>query len=235
MDRKLINALVAEFIGTFALVFIGAAVVAALSVTANSSGAVVVPALGHGLILMTMIFAFGTYSGGHFNPAVTIGMLVAGEIGVLKAVFYWIAQFAAAIVAAFLLSSLISAAPGRHFGQTLGVLTASEAGVGILDHIVPAAILEGIATFLFVTVIYQVAVNKHGGNLAPIAIGFTLTAAILAIGIYTGASLNPARTLGPALAVGDLSYVPGYFIGIFAGGILAGLFNGYLFKMPTPD
>ncbi len=223
MDRKLVQVLLAEFIGTFALVFIGAAVVTTLSVTDNNgSGSVVVPALGHGLILMTMIFAFGAVSGGHFNPAVTIAMLVAGKIDIMKTIFYWITQFAAAIVAAFLLSSLISSAPGLHFGQTIGVMTASD--------LAGSAILEGIATFLFVTVIYQVAVNGRAGNLAPIAIGFTLTAAILAIGVYTGASLNPARTLGPALVAGDLSYVPAYFIGIFGGGILAGLFNGYLYS-----
>jgi MIP family channel proteins len=226
LDRKLINILLAEFIGTFALVFIGAAVVATLSVTDNNgSGAVVVPALGHGLIVIGMIYAFGAVSGGHFNPAVTVAMLVAGKIDVLKAVLYWVAQFAAAIVAAVLFAGLVSSAPGVHFGQTVGVLTATD--------LTSSAILEAIATFLFVTVIYQVAVHGRGGTLAPIAIGFTLAAAILAIGVYTGASLNPARTLGPALAAGDLSYVPAYFIGIFAGGILAGLFNAYVMK-PEP-
>jgi MIP family channel proteins len=222
MDRKLVNAILAEFLGTFTLVFIGAAVVATLSVTDNASGSVVVPALGHGLIVLGLAFAFGAVSGGHFNPAVTVAMLVAGKAKLVTAVFYWIAQFAGAIIAAFLLSSLISSAPGSHFGQAIGTLTTA--------NLTMAAVLEAIATFLFITVIYQVAVNGRAGAMAPIAIGLTLTAIILAIGVYSGASVNPARTLGPALAAGDLSYVPAYFIGIFAGGILAGVFNGYLYK-----
>lgn len=225
MDRKLVNALIAEFIGTFALVFIGVAVVAALSVTENGSGSVIVPALGHGLIVVGLIHAFGAISGGHFNPAVTVAMLVAGKLSVLNSILYWVAQFAAAIVAAFLMSALLADAPGTHFGQTTGALTTA--------NLPAAAIIEGIATFLFVTVIYQTAVHGRGGIMAASAIGFTLTAAILAFGVYTGGSFNPARTLGPALAAGDLSYVPAYFIGIFAGGILAGVVNGYLYR-PEP-
>lgn len=221
MDRKLGNALLAEFFGTFALVFIGAAVVATLTIP-NSNGSVVVPALGHGLIVLGLVYAFGSVSGGHFNPAVTAAMLVAGKMPVVKSLLYWVAQFAAAILGALILSFLIGSAPGQPYGQTIGVMTGT--------NLTYAAVLEGIGTFLFVTIIYQVAINGKAGNLAPIAIGLTLTAVILAIGAYTGASVNPARTLGPALAAGDLSYVPAYFIGIFAGGILAGLFNGYLYK-----
>lgn len=222
MDRKLGNALIAEFFGTFALVFIGAAVVATLTVTQNASADVIVPAFGHGLIVLALVVAFGAVSGGHFNPAVTAAMLVAGKMPVVKSILYWVVQFGAAIVAAFVLSFLISGAPGSPYGQTIGVLTTT--------NLTYAAVLEAIGTFIFVTVIYQVAVNGKGGNLAPIAIGLTLSAVILAIGVYTGASVNPARTLGPALAAGNLSYVPAYFIGIFAGGILAGLFNGYVYK-----
>lgn len=223
MDRKLVNALIAEFLGTFALVFIGAAVVAALTVTDNNpSGSVVVPALGHGLIVLGLAFAFGSVSGGHFNPAVTVAMLVAGKASFMKAILYWIVQFAGAIIAALLISGMLATAPGRPYGQAIGTLTATNLPM--------AAALELVATFLFVTVIYQVAVNGKAGAMAPIAIGLTLSAIILAIGLYSGASVNPARTLGPALAAGDLSYVPAYFIGIFGGGILAGVFNGYLYK-----
>ena len=221
MDRKLGNALLAEFFGTFTLVFIGAAVVATLTIP-NSNGSVVVPALGHGLIVLALVFAFGSVSGGHFNPAVTAAMLVAGKIPVVKSILYWVAQFGGAIIGAIMLSFLISGAPGSPYGQAIGVMTGT--------NLTYSALIEGIATFIFVTIIYQVAVNGKAGNLAPLVIGLALAAIILAVGAYTGASLNPARTLGPALAAGDLSYVPAYFIGIFAGGILAGLFNGYLYK-----
>lgn len=221
MDRKLGNALLAEFFGTFVLVFVGAAVVATLTIP-NSNGSVVIPALGHGLIVLGLVYAFASVSGAHFNPAVTVALLVAGKIALAKSVFYWIAQFAGAIVGALVLSFLISGAPGSPYGQAIGVMTEA--------NLTYAAVIEAIGTFIFVTVIYQVAVNGKAGNLAPGVIGLTLSAIILAIGAYSGASLNPARTLGPALAAGNLSYVPAYFIGIFAGAILAGLFNGYLYK-----
>ena len=233
MDRKLVNALVAEFLGTFALVFVGVAVVATLTIP-NSGGSVVVPALGHGLIVMGVVFAFGAISGGHFNPAVTVAMLVAGKIGLVQTILYWVVQFAAAIIAAWLLSTLIAAAPGLHYGQTLGTLTLNPDGTVNLNNLGAAAILEAIAVFIFVTVIYQVAVVGRAGSLAPAAVGFTLAAMILAIGAYTGASLNPARTLGPALVAGDLSYVPAYLVGMFTGGILAGVFNCYLYKPQPP-
>ena len=221
MDRKMINALFAEFIGTFTLVFVGAAVVASLTIP-NTNGSVVAAAFGHGLIVLGLVFAFGSVSGGHFNPAVTVAMLVAGKAGFVKAILYWVAQFAGAIVAAFLVSTLLTGGPGEPYGQAIGLLTASNLPV--------AAAIEFVATFLFVTVIYQVAVNGKAGAMAPIAVGFTLAAIILAIGLYSGASVNPARTLGPALMAGDLSYVPAYFVGIFGGGILAGVVNGYLYK-----
>ena len=221
MDRKLGNALLAEFFGTFTLVFIGAAVVATLTIP-NSNGSVVVPALGHGLIVLALVFAFGSVSGGHFNPAVTAAMLVAGKIPVVKSILYWVAQFGGAIIGAIMLSFLISGAPGSPYGQAIGVMTGT--------NLTYSALIEGIATFIFVTIIYQVADNGKAGNLAPLVIVLALAGIILAVGAYTGASLNPARTLGPALAAGDLSYVPAYFIGIFAGGVLAGLFNGYLYK-----
>ena len=221
MDRKLGNALLAEFFGTFVLVFVGAAVVATLTIP-NSNGSVVIPALGHGLIVLGLVYAFASVSGGHFNPAVTVALLVAGKIALAKSVYYWIAQFAGAIVGALVLSFLISSAPGSPYGQAIGAMTEA--------NLTYAAVIEAIGTFIFVTVIYQVAVNGKAGKLATGVIGLTLSALILAIGAYSGASLNPARTLGPALAAGNLSYVPAYFIGIFAGGILAGLFNGYLYK-----
>jgi len=91
-----------------------------------------------------------------------------------------------------------------------------------------AAIFELVMTFFLVSTIYQTAVFGKGGNMAGLAIGLTLAGSILAGGTYTGASLNPARTVGPALVAGDLSYVLPYFVGIFGGGILAGLLHTYV-------
>lgn len=209
--------LLAEFLGTFTLVFVGAFAVAATGIP-QSSANVVVPALAHGLILVGIIFAFGHISGAHFNPAVTVGLLVGRKIDVVSAVGYIVVQFIGALVAAVMLSLLL---PDRfNFGATKGLLTDS--------NVWQAAGIEAVLTFFLVSTIYQAAVYGKAGNNAPIAIGFTLAACIAAGGMFTGASLNPARTLGPALVAGDLSYVVPYLIGMFVGGIVAGLVHAYL-------
>lgn len=210
------KALIAEFLGTFTLVFVGAAAVT----VAGTAGGVPVAALAHGLILVGLIYAYGHHSGAHFNPAVTVGLLVGGKIDAVKAALYIVVQFVASIVAAGVLSAIVGAETG--LGQTTGSLTASNVGA--------AALFEAILTFFLVSTIYQAAVYDKAGNLAPVAIGLTLAGSILAGGVYTGASLNPARTLGPALVAGDLTYVLPYFIGIFAGGALAGLLHSQLLK-----
>lgn len=214
MNPKLVRPLLAEFLGTFTLVFVGAAAVT----VAENAGGLVVAALGHGLILVGLIYAYGHISGGHFNPAVTAGLLVGGKIDLTRAALYMVAQFAAAVVAALLLTGLVGSS--NNFGQTMGSLTLGAPWT--------AAVFEAVLTFFLVSTIYQAAVYGKAGNLAPVAIGLTLAGAIFAGGVYTGASLNPARTLGPALAAGDLSYLLPYFVGIFAGGILAGLLHARL-------
>lgn len=226
MDAATRRSAVAEFFGTFVLVFIGAAAV----VTATSvGGGVVVPALGHGLILIGLIYGFGHISGGHFNPAVTLAALVAGKIDAMRAVVYWIVQFAGGIVAGLLCRAIFDNAAIWPDAALAGSLSSSILSTGptigslTAGPVWTAALLEAVLTFIFVSVIFQVAMFGRAGNLAPIAIGLTLAACILAGGPVTGASLNPARTLGPALASGDLSYVVPYLIGIFAGGVVAAL------------
>lgn len=216
MNSKLLSSLIAELLGTFTLVFVGAAAVT----VAGSAGGVPVAALAHGLILVGLIYAYGHISGGHFNPAVTAGLLVGGHIDAVKAALYIVAQLVGGIIAALLLSAFITTETG--LGQTTGSLTGSAVWT--------AAAFEAVLTFFLVSTIYQAAVYGKAGNLAPVAIGFTLAGSILAGGVYTGASLNPARTLGPALIAGDLSYLLPYFVGIFAGGIIAGLVHTFLLK-----
>jgi MIP family channel proteins len=204
--------LVAEFLGTLILILIGGL---AVVVTAVSGNNVVIPALAHGLILVSLIYTFGHISGGHFNPAVTVGFLVAGKIEAPRAGLYIVAQFIGAVVGAFLITLVApsSVFGAYNYGQTTGILTA--------DHVGAAALLEGILTFILVGVIFQSAVFGKAGNFAGLAIGLTLAAAIFAGGNLTGASLNPARTLGPALTAGDFSYVIPYLVGQFAGGALS--------------
>lgn len=217
-ENEMVKPVLAEFVGTFVLVFVGAAAVAS---TVEIGFDVTVPALAHGLVVVALIYVYGHISGTHINPAVTVGLLVGGHINPAKAGAYIVAQFLGGIVAAFLLFALIDGAPGN-FGQTVGSITDS--------NVWGAAVFEAILTFFLVSSIYQAAAFGKAGNFAGIAIGLTLVFSILAGGPFTGASLNPARTLGPALVAGEFGYVLPYFIGIFAGGILAGLLQQYVLK-----
>lgn len=217
MNNPDYRAYLAEFIGTFTLVFIGAV---AVMVAGQNDYEVTVPALAHGLILVGLIYAYGHISGAHFNPAVTLGLLVGGKISPVKAGIYLVMQFAGGIVAGFLLGVVV-VDPGN-YGQTIGSLTATD--------VWNAAVIEAILAFFLVSAIYQAAAFERAGNLAGVAIGLTLAACIFAGGPLTGASVNPARTLGPALAAGDLSYTIPYLIGLFAGGAIAGLVNSYLLR-----
>lgn len=219
MDKKLFQASLAELIGTFTLVFVGALAVIVTGSPANNAN-VLIPAFGHGLALVGIVYMFGHISGAHVNPAVTAGLLVGGKIKPAAAVAYWIAQFIGGIIAAYLVVALVP--DPVNYGQTTGTITA--------DSVWTAAALEAVLTFFLVGAVYQAAVYGKAGSLAGVAIGLTLAFCIIAGGVYTGASLNPARTLGPALAAGDLSYVLPYFVGAFAGGGAAGLLHTFIFK-----
>jgi aquaporin Z len=208
MDVK--KALTAEFIGTFALVYIGAGA-GALGV-----GGLVGVALAHGLVIVAFAYAYGHHSGTHINPAVTFGMLVAGEMSLADAIRYWFVQFAGATLAAFALSHALGG-----FGVTgLGATTFDAASVSPAR----ALLIEAVLTFFLVNTIMNTAVSGKAGNLAGLAIGLTLVFCILMGGPLTGASLNPARTFGPAVVIGDLSqfwlYVVGPLLGATAAAIL---------------
>jgi MIP family channel proteins len=212
MDNRLIRDGIAELIGTFMLVLVGAGAVVA------SQGNVVAAALAHGLILIGIISTYGHMSGAHVNPAVTLALLVGRQIVITRAVVYWIAQFAGGIIAALVLRAVF---PGANtLGQT--VPAPGVTGVQVL-------IIEALLTFFLASTVYQAAVYGRLGNLAAIAIGFTLAGCILFGGPLTGASLNPARTLGPGLVSGNLTDVVFYMIGIFGGGAIAGLVHTTLF------
>lgn len=209
---------VAEFIGTFALVFIGAAA------AVTGLGGLLGVALAHGLVLAVFVYAFGHISGTHVNPAVTFGLALNGTVKWGEAVFYWIAQFAAAAVAAFTLDLVAGgvSVEGIGGGATIGVLTESAPFA--------AALVELILTFFLVNTILHTAVAGKGGAFAGMAIGLTLTFAILAGGPMSGASLNPARTFGPALyASPDLANPMTYVI-YFAGPLLGAALAVGVFK-----
>lgn len=226
MNNDLIKAAIAEFIGTFILVFLGCAAV--VVVTVNSGLGPAVPALAHGLGLVGIVFMYGHISGAHVNPAVTLGLLVGNQIKLDRALFYWVAQFLGAIAAALVLR--LTLPEGSPLGETTGSLTST--------NLWGAAILEAFLTFILVSAVYQAAAFNKAGNNAALAIGLTLGACIAGFGAITGASLNPARTLGPAVVAGEFSYLLPYLVGIFAGGAVAGIVHSNFFysapEVPTP-
>ena len=198
--------LVAEFVGTFALIFIGAGALAIGQ--ANLVGV----ALAHGLVIVTFAYAYGHISGTHINPAVTLGLLIAGEIEFVAAIGYWIVQFLGGILGAVVLNAVLPN-PGD-----LGVTILSE-GVGVGQGLV----VEIVLTFFLVNTIFNTAVSGKAGNFAGLAIGLTLVLAILMGGPLTRASLNPARTLGPAIVSGNYADIWLYFVGPLIGAILAAI------------
>ena len=198
--------LVAEFIGTFALIFIGAGAVAI------GAGGLMGAALAHGFVVVAFIYAYGHISGTHINPAVTLGLLIAGEIEFVAAIGYWIVQFLGGILGAVVLKAVLPDA------GDLGVTILGE-GVGVGQGLV----IEIVLTFFLVNTIFNTAVSGKAGNFAGIAIGLTLIFCILMGGPLTRASFNPARTLGPAIVSGNYADIWLYFVGPFVGAILAAL------------
>jgi MIP family channel proteins len=223
---------VAEFIGTFALVFVGAAA----GIYGNSLGLLGI-ALAHGLTLAVIVYAYGYVSGSHVNPAVTLGLAANGNIKWSEASVYWVAQFSGAALAAFLLRMFIGVLNPDVFATnaaTNGALTAKFPYY--------AMALEALLTFFLVNTVLHAAVGGKAGPFAGWAIGTTLTIAILAGGPLTGASLNPARSFGPAIFTSAIeSGTPDwknptlylvYFVGPFIGSIIAVLLY-QLFKSET--
>lgn len=221
--------LVAEFVGTFILVFVAAGSVCASQFMGANGGGIVAIATAHGLAVAIAVSAIGHISGGHINPAVTIGFWVTRRMGTVEALLYWVAQLAGAIAAAYLLK--ISLPPDTWLAARLGTPELA-ADVSRLQ----AMLLEGVLTFFLVFVFFATAVDSRGafGKIAGFAIGLTVTMDILLGGPFTGAAMNPARALGPALAGGFWANHGVYWVGPLAGGILAGwLYDSLYLRKPS--
>jgi MIP family channel proteins len=222
MESGLGKALLAEFIGTFALIFIGA------GAGALGIGGLVGVAFAHGLVVLGFAYAYGHISGTHINPAVTLGLWAAGHTGTSRALAYVVTQLAGGVAGAFALRYVLG---GAETG--LGVTALAEnlrvGGASITLSPATGVVLEAILTFFLVNAVCNSAVSGKAGNLAGAAIGLTLTFSILMGGPLTGASLNPARSLGPALAAANTADLWVYFVGPILGGVVAGvLYRGAL-------
>lgn len=199
-----------EFIGTFALTFIGSA---AIMQAAQGGGNLVAVALAHGLVLSVFVSAF-MHIGAHFNPAVTIGLLVVRRIEPVMAGLYVVAQVAGATAAAFTLKATFPAAlfaATRGGGQSVSLDVSSG----------QAFVLEMIATMFLVWAVFGTAVDHRAPRIGGFGVGLTYALSMLAIGNMTGASLNPARSFGPAFASGIYEAQGIYWLAPITGGIIA--------------
>ena len=213
-----LKAPLAEFIGTFSFFFVGiAAIVGTASPMSNGVGLIGI-ALAHGLALSVAVNVFGGVSGAHFNPAVTTGMLAAGRITLPKALQYIVAQLLAGVAAAVFCKAIFpaTAVAATNLGLPLPAPWTSTS-------VVLAA--EFVMTFILMISIYGTAVDERGKGvkIGGFGIGLAVTGDILAGGPITGASMNPARSFGPALVQGDWTSHALYWIAPIAGAVVAAL------------
>jgi len=183
----LFRKLLVEFIGDLLFVFIGTLCILSEDLVAVG--------LAHGFTIAILVASFGHISGGHFNPAVTLGIMITGEMNPFVGIAYWANQLGGGFAGAFLARACIH--KKIYFGIKLNCgMTAVNTEVGNWDE---ALIIEIIMTFFLVTTVLHVAVDTDKNVLAPLAIGLTVAVDIFAGGSVDGASMNPARTFGPAV------------------------------------
>ncbi len=210
---KLLHRCTAEFIGTFTLVFAGCGALMGHALFAQAYPSGSIPVI-FGLAVATMIYAVGHLSGAHFNPAVTLAFTIGRHFPIRDLVFYWLAQFAGSIVAMALLTQLIPTNP---------VAAATLPSVSVLHTF----IWELVLTFFLMFVIISVATDTRAeGTMAGLAIGATVCLGALVGGPFSGASMNPARSLAPAIFAGEWAQLWIYLSAPCAGAILAVLIYG---------
>ncbi|GAA4711698.1 MIP/aquaporin family protein [Pseudonocardia yuanmonensis] len=225
-------ATVAELIGTFVLIYGGTAVAVAATLDRPVAGPVydslAIP-LAFGLALLVVVASIGHVSGGHVNPAVTIGLAATGAFPWRLVPAYVIAQIVGAILGA-LATWLTFGNPGRD--EAALAATAPASGVGGATTF----LVELLVTFLLVFVVVSVATDDRvHPSLAPVAVGAALAVAVFIAGPVTGGSVNPARTLGPAIVAGEFSTLWAYLLGPVVGGALAALlYHRFLAKGDKP-
>jgi MIP family channel proteins len=214
-----VPAVVAEGIGTFLFFFIAAG--AALLATGDPAATLLVVALAHGVVLAVLVSSFGAVSGGHFNPAVTLGLLVAGKIDVIKGVVYMVAQLFGGAAAGFALAYFL--------GDVSGAVPALGEGVDVTEGI----LLEAIMTTVLLFAVFGTAVDARGPKIGGLAIGLAVAVDILLGASLTGAAMNPASWFGLAVAAGDYDNWYVWWIGPFLGAIVVALLYRFLLAPPA--
>ncbi len=214
MPQPIWKAALAELIGTFALIFMGAGSILADVMTGGKVGLTGI-AFAHGLAIATMVSATAHLSGGHLNPAVTAGVVVSGRLPVRSGIVYLVAQLAGASLAAFFLTaSFPEAVRKAAMLGTPALAPGVSAGTGI--------VVEAILTFFLVFAVFGTVIDDRGPKVGGLFIGLVIVMDILAGGALTGAAMNPARAFGPALFAGAWTNQAVYWIGPLLGGAVAG-------------
>ena len=210
---------IAEFVGTFTLIFVGAG-----AIISTGGSDLLIIAFAHGLAIGVMASALAHISGGHFNPAVTLGALVGRQIGPRLAVVYWMSQLVGALSAAL---TLLGVFPSNEWRASHLGTPALAPGVTVATGV----LVEAVLTFFLAFVVYGTGIDPKGSFSAVggLAIGLTVAMDIMMGGPLTGAAMNPARWFGPAVVAGffDNWYV--YWIGPLLGAAVAGLLYGNVF------
>jgi MIP family channel proteins len=217
VDQDVLRRGVAEFVGTFTLIFIGGGA----GIVSNSD--IVAIGLANGLAIGIMVSNLGHISGGHFNPAITLGFVVTRRIKLSLAAVYIFVQLLGAVCAAFILRYLFTqlfvkqTAPAPHVSDT------------------KALVLEAIMTVFLVWAVWATAVDPRGAfkSIAGLAIGLTITIDVFVGGPVTGAAMNPARAFGPELAGNTWTGWWIYWVGPIAGALVASLVYEYLYLRPV--
>ncbi|XP_076057624.1 aquaporin AQPAe.a-like isoform X3 [Oratosquilla oratoria] len=224
--RRIWKMIVAEFLGTLVLVFIGCG--SCVQFPEASPSTVVRIALAFGISIATMAQSLGHISGSHINPAVTCGMLVARNISVLKALLYIVSQSIGGITGAAILKAVTPVNATGDLGITkVNENLTSAQGFGV----------EVVCTFILVMTIFAVVDERRTDVMgqAPIAIGLAVVACHLSAIPMTGCSMNPARSFGPSVMTGLWENHWVYWAGPIIGGMLAGLLYSYVFRAPKPE
>jgi aquaporin TIP len=237
MDQEPLHRGFAEFVGTFAVVFMasGALLISATAFTsafAQGQGltaigfTLVAIALAYGLAVAVMMSAVGHISGGHFNPVVTLAFLLTRRISVLLALVYWLMQFAAAVLASLLLRWV--------FDEQIRNVVKLGVPATTIDNW-KAVVLEAVLTFFLVWVFFATATDPRGAfkQIAGLAVGFIVAADVLVGGPLTGGAMNPARAFGPQLVQRAWDDWWVWYLGPLAGAAVAALVYEFLYLSPT--